>query len=110
MTTRAAVRRNRSLMVSVAVVVAAVVAVNYDDSSDQQQIDIVASETKTALCALRLDIETRSKSTQEFIDGIRTGRREPIPGISIADLQRSVNSQQSTLEALKPLDCPKEEP
>lgn len=63
---------------------------------------------ETALCSFKHDVEARAENTQVFIDDIRTGRREPLPGISLADLERSHAIQRSTLKSLVDLECGKE--
>lgn len=65
----------------------------------------VATQTHDALCAFKTDLERRSRATEEFIDDVKHGRRPPIQGVSLADLRRSLDTQRSTLQALKTLDC-----
>lgn len=61
-----------------------------------------------ALCAFEDDLERRVLTGQEFL------RKHPdgIPGITGADISRSLSNQQQTLDAIKPYltDCPKEAP
>ena len=64
-----------------------------------------AAQTHDALCALKFDLQRRANDTQEFLDDLATGQREPIPGLTVADLKRSLNGQQSTLASLKHLEC-----
>lgn len=60
-----------------------------------------------AICALQDDLERRVLNAQQFIEDHPGG----IPGISRADLERSIQNQQMTLAALSPhlSDCPEEE-
>lgn len=61
---------------------------------------------KDALCALRQNIHERSVATAGFIANIQSGQRPPISGITIADLQRSLDGQRQTLQTLRSLNCP----
>lgn len=58
-----------------------------------------------ALCVFRDDLDNRADQGEQFIADIVAGKRDPIPGITIPDLQRSVAGQRSTLKALSVLDC-----
>ena len=75
--------------------------------SQAQELRGVAVETHTALCALKRDLSTRHNQGVDYLrthpDGI-TGRGGEII-ISSAQLQQSLNSQQSTLDSLDVLDC-----
>lgn len=65
---------------------------------------------ESVLCTFKHDLEARSANTQAFINDLRSGRRHPIPGITISDLERSRDAQQSTLNSLSDLKCGKESP
>lgn len=69
------------------------------------RVETIASSTRDALCDFKHDVERRRDLSAEFRDQIRDGDRPPIPGVSIADLDRSVENLQSTLDALSDLDC-----
>ena len=58
-----------------------------------------------ALCTFRHDLEVRYETSLAFIDNIRTGKRPPISGITIPDLERSAANQKATLDSLSALDC-----
>ncbi len=62
-------------------------------------------EAKAALCTFRADLQRRVADTEDFVASVKAGNRPPIQGISVADLERSLSGQRSTLAALK-LDCP----
>ena len=64
-----------------------------------------AIQTHDALCNFKGDLERRAEQTEMFIGEIRNGVREPIPGISLADLERSYANQTATLASLSDLDC-----
>lgn len=68
---------------------------------DVRAIERVAVETNHALCALRHDLESRYVNGVEFLERNPNG----IPGISPQDITRSLESQRSTLAALKSLPC-----
>lgn len=57
---------------------------------------------KIALCALKSDLQRR------YDDGVNFLAKHPngIPGVSSADIERSLANQQSTLDALSLLTCP----
>jgi hypothetical protein len=58
-----------------------------------------------ALCAFKLDRARQLADTRIFIRELKSGEREQIPGITIADLERTRIAQASTLAALRGLDC-----
>lgn len=105
-------KRENAALLAVACValtaVAALVAVIVLRIQDQNRIDALSGSTHDALCAFKLDIERRLDTTTRFRDEIRTGRRHPIPGISTADLQRSIDTQRAALTSLATLDCKEE--
>lgn len=64
-----------------------------------------AIQTHDSLCNFKLDLEVRQANTEQFVTDIEEGRRQPIPGISLADLKRSLEAQTRTLSSLSDLDC-----
>lgn len=62
-------------------------------------------EAKRALCVFRADLERRANDTAEYLAELRSGKREPIPGLTNADFARSLAAQRSTLKALADLEC-----
>ena len=62
-------------------------------------------EARSALCALKMDLSRREDSSRRFMNELLSGERKPIPGITVADIRRSVRNQRATLQALKTLDC-----
>lgn len=74
--------------------------------AEQNRIIVLqGKQAHDALCVFRADLDRRAVDGENFIADLVAGRRDPIPGITIADLQRSVAGQRSTLEALSNLDC-----
>jgi len=69
----------------------------------QRALEKVAVETHTALCTLNNDLERRLEDTVRYLE--RHPGKEPIPGISRADLRRSIQNQRDTLDALSVLEC-----
>lgn len=61
------------------------------------------AEAHDALCAMRADLERRAYDLAAFIEA---GRR--IPGVTQADLVRSLQGQRRTIESLEILDCPQD--
>lgn len=55
-----------------------------------------------ALCAIRANAENRLEQTQQFLRDHPNG----IAGISVADLQRSLNAYTATIRSLDDVDCP----
>ena len=74
-------------------------------SADQRRNKQLALSTNAALCAFKHDIQTRAEQTQRFLNEIVSGDRPPIPGISVADLSRSLDAQRATLASLEILNC-----
>ena len=72
---------------------------------DQDRIDRVAMTTHDALCTFKLDLQRRANDTAVFIAELEHGQRPMIPGITAADLKRSLVNQRATIESLSDLDC-----
>ena len=68
-----------------------------------RKLEAVTTETHTALCTFKLDLERRFEDTKDYLE--KHLGKEPIPGITRADLRRSLDAQRSTLDALGVLDC-----
>lgn len=54
-----------------------------------------------ALCTIRKNAEDRAQQTQEFLFQHPNG----IPGISVLDLNRSINAYRATARALDDVNC-----
>lgn len=63
---------------------------------------LLALQSHSALCTFKDDLETRRDTTRAFIES----HHEGIPGISRADLDRSLAGQEATLRSLGSLDRP----
>ncbi len=88
----------------IAAVLALTLYTNAKTSGQQQRaLEQVARETHTALCTFTDDLERRLESTIKYLH--KHPGREPIPGITRADLRRSVVNQKATLAALDELHC-----
>lgn len=61
----------------------------------------VSNQNKDALCAYRADLESRIKSSQDFLVKHPNG----IPGVAVSDIQKSVDSQQHAVKAFKKINC-----
>lgn len=65
-----------------------------------------ATKAEKALCALRGNFEERIAASEEYLADVEAGRREPIAGITTADIQRGLDNQLATVNALSGLRCP----
>jgi hypothetical protein len=73
------------------------------NSATQARLEEVATETHAALCTFKADLQRRADDTRAYLQ--KHPGVEPIPGITRADLRRSLNAQRDTLESLVVLDC-----
>lgn len=62
-------------------------------------------EAKHALCTFRDDLNQRQTDGLKYLSDLDEGKRKPLPGISRADIVRSLNNQQRTLDSLSDLNC-----
>jgi hypothetical protein len=74
-----------------------------DNAQTQAQLAAIANETHSALCTFKDDIAARLENTKTYLKA-HPGP-EPIEGITRADLKRSLDAQQRTLDALSILNC-----
>jgi hypothetical protein len=65
------------------------------------RVETTTRATHSALCAFKVDLERRVQAGEEFL----AENPEGVPGISRESIQRSLDSQKSTLLALASLDC-----
>jgi len=63
-------------------------------------------QAKNAICAYKESIQESVDASEQYFDDVRAGRRPPITGLSIADLQASLSRQRDVLRALSTLRCP----
>lgn len=88
-----------------ALVVALVLVVGAYARSTDQETERLAAETHSALCAFKGDVAERQRTARQYLADVRSGRREPIPGITVAEIAEAVRTRQDTLDALSSLDC-----
>jgi hypothetical protein len=74
-----------------------------ENAQTQDRLQAVATETHSALCTFKADLQARFENTKEYL--AKHPGKEPIPGITRADLRRSLDAQRSTLDALSVLEC-----
>jgi uncharacterized protein HemX len=94
----------RLVMATVALYVALAAIGAYFYHTDQVQeraLARTASETATALCTLRRDLEDRVANTREFL----RENPEGTPGLPAQFIKTSIENQQRTIDALGNLDC-----
>lgn len=70
-------------------------------SHDQAQVEALARDTNAALCTFKSSLQQRYDDGVVFLENNPDG----IPGISGADIERSLANQKATLDALSELDC-----
>lgn len=81
---------------------AVVIGIRYHD---QAKVNALAAENHAVLCAFKHDRQESAERTRQFISELRSGIRPAIPGITVADLERTLANVESTLNALRQLDC-----
>ena len=86
------------------VVAALLVAAVIWGAAQRAQLRDIQGQTVGALCTFTLDLQHR------YDDGVQFLLKHPegIPGISAADIQRSLHNQKATLGSLKGLPCEEE--
>lgn len=62
---------------------------------------VESENTKTALCALRSDLETRVAESKTFLKEHPKG----IPGVPVATLRVSISNGEHTINALGVVNC-----
>lgn len=66
----------------------------------------LSKKNTRALCTIRQNAEDRADQAQQFLIDHPRG----IPGISVTDLNRSINAYNSTARALNDVNCPVPKP
>lgn len=64
-----------------------------------------ANKATAALCVLRHDLQARVQRSEQYLVDVAVGNREPIAGVTTADINDSISNQQRTIRALSVLDC-----
>lgn len=93
------------LIVATLVVCTVIFLTSFLGTSDRERIDRVATETHSALCALKADVRRRWIAGERYRQRVALGEAQIIAGLTMADLDRSLAGQRSTLDALAHLDC-----
>ena len=72
-------------------------------AADNRRLAREGEQAHDALCVIKADLRQRVAAGRKFL------REHPrgIPGIPPATLRSSIANQQATLDALKPLACPR---
>jgi hypothetical protein len=65
----------------------------------------VATETHAALCTFKEDLEGRQEASKKYVLDVTEGRRQPIAGITLAEIRVTNKNRQNTLDALASLNC-----
>lgn len=103
------VSRNVPLIIAASFAVLSMVALGLAlafRAADQRRIDELGSETHTALCAFKADLERRAASTREILDE-NPGDPVHVFGLDVPrdELVSNLTNQQRSLKALAALDC-----
>lgn len=70
-------------------------------SDNRAELAIIATQTHSALCTLRADLQHRIDDANKFLVDHPNG----IPGISAQEIKNSINNEEQTVNALAPLKC-----
>lgn len=65
----------------------------------------IAGDTHDALCAFRGDLAARVASSSQYAEDVRDGKRELIPGVTLAEIDADIAARKRTLRSLETLDC-----
>jgi hypothetical protein len=65
----------------------------------------VATTTHKALCSFKSDLQTRADDLEVYIVELEHRQRPFIPGVTLADLKRTLGNQRMTLSSLTDLEC-----
>lgn len=69
------------------------------------RVELLAQENRRYTCRFVNDLAARHESGEKYLADVLHGRRQIIPGLTIADLQRTLDAQHTTLQAFEGLDC-----
>lgn len=69
------------------------------------RVETFAHDTRRNLCRFVDNLEDRRDAQQDYLEDVEAGRRQIIPGLNPADLQRSIDSQTATLMSFRDLHC-----
>lgn len=96
------IRRLRLLTVAVLVCLALCIGIGVFAITQSIQVGEDADRTTGALCALRVDLQSRVDQTETFLLSHPSG----FAGIPRATLNQSLEGQKRTIAALRTLQCP----
>lgn len=64
------------------------------------------SDQHSVLCAQKINTEESIASSKKYLEDVKAGRRQPVPGITETDIQQSLARQEKFLSAFSYLtDC-----
>lgn len=69
------------------------------------RLEDLARENRTYICRFVADLNERYDRGVKYQADVEAGRVPIIPGLTLADLQRSIDGQKATLESFRGLDC-----
>lgn len=70
-------------------------------SDNRAELALIATQTHTALCTFRDDLQKRYDEGVKFLKDHPNG----IPGISAEEIQNSLKNEKTTLDSLSSLNC-----
>lgn len=78
-----------------------------------RQLGEQGEEAHNALCAFTTNLEKSVAGSRQYLEDVTPGKdkrikRERIAGITDADIQASIDRQQTTIDSLRTLECPTE--
>jgi hypothetical protein len=98
-------RQLKRLMVATVILYLALVALGVvawrDSAHKRHDLQVVATQTNTALCTLRHDLADRVRASEDFLINHPAG----IPGVPAATIRTNLNGQRRTVAALSNLHC-----
>ena len=69
------------------------------------RVETTANKNRKYMCNFVVDLHARYQAGLDYRADVEEGRRPIIPGLTFADLQRSLDGQKATLESFRGLDC-----
>ena len=64
-----------------------------------------ANTAEAALCGIKATEQRRIVASETYLEDVRTGRRDQVPGITEADIRTSIARSRDTIRALSKLHC-----
>ena len=69
------------------------------------RVETLADENRRYMCNFVNDLRERHQASLEYLSDVERGRRPIITGLTLVDLQRSIDTQKATLDSFRGLDC-----